>query len=742
LEHADIAASLGSEAIAGIGGGLVKAGGYLNNALGLSDGDPRPAAAKLEEFLTYHPKTDRGKAVIGDIHKGLQAFEDWTERQGQEQTDLMLRAGTGAADVAKRLGAPPAVVDFIRDHKDAVAAAYGATTKTLLNAVPAVLSKEVGLPKGARVAGDEGAAIPRPAPAPISPAAPPPVAPAAPELSLAPSAPRQAPTAPGAPAAVPGAPLTTAPAAPRGTPSTLGEGALPAPAPPVTPKARAEAYVRDRLGLEWNAVGAATQAKLTRIAADARALDKLNPDAVRRQAHLEREGFGRKPIQTTAGKLNRDNAELLREQGAAATPSGRSIVETDVQANRDLRGNIETLVDRLRGIGTTRSKATSREQVGAAVSGDEGALTLKQKKAQAHTDALYVKARKAEPEATTAAAPIQELAQQNPAIQHLAWVPAWFKKAAAAEKVDNLEQVKLKDLSDLRQQAVGIAKAGGTEGHYAGQVIEAIDKAMEGAPEVAKAWKEAINAHKTERAEFANQGAIARLVDTKGGAYGTDPKTALEDVWKTAFKNAKLEEVRQLKRSLLSGDAESRLAGKKALRTLRAETGQDLLREITKGVSTNVKGETNITAESINRWVKGMGGGTLEGGVEKLNVLIGKRATNELMKIREDAQITKTEPTVRNVGSNTFQKILNWMDESGLGKLVKNVGGGPLAHLGDVALKSFQNSSAVRAAGETATSAAERSTAAAATKRATQIQREQTARRPIRPPPPTYGDQN
>ena len=48
--------------------------------------------------------------------------------------------------------------------------------------------------------------------------------------------------------------------------------------------------------------------------------------------------------------------------------------------------------------------------------------------------------------------------------------------------------------------------------------------------------------------------------------------------------------------------------------------------------------------------------------------------------IREDAQITKTEPTVRNVGSNTFQKILNWMDDTGLGKLTKAVGGGPLLH--------------------------------------------------------------
>jgi hypothetical protein len=721
----DVPAAVLSSAAGSLAGGVVQAGGYGMQALGLAKEDAGQAAAKAEELFTYHPKTDRGKAVMADVSKGLQAFEDWTDKQGDQAHQAIRAAGDKAGEVAKALGAPQAVVDFIERHKEQVAAAYGSATKTGLNVVPMVLGSELKLPRGARVAGDEaGMAGIRP-----------PTGRPADQSSTGPSVAPVAPTAPGASPSV----LEAAPAGPRGTPNTSLEGTIPPrPLPATTPRARAEAYARDRLGLDWDAIGAATQAKLTRIAADARALDKLNPDAVRRQAHLEREGFGRKPITTTAGKLNRDNAELLREQGAAATPSGRSIVETDIAANRDLRANIETLVDRLRGVGQTRSKATSREQVGAAVSGEEGALTLKQKKAQAETRRLYAKARETEPEATASTAPILELSGKNPAVQHLSWVPAWFKKAAGAEGVESLEQVKLKDLQDLRTQAVGIAKSGGTDGFHAGQVIEAIDAAMETAPESAKAWKAARDSFRAERAEFANQGAIERLVGTKGGAYRSDPKTALEDVWKTGFKNAKIEEVRQLKRSLLSGDAESRVAGKKALRTLRAETGQDLVREITKGVSTNVKGETNITAESINRWIKGMGGGSIEGGVEKLNVLIGKRATNELMKIREDAQITKTEPTVRNVGSNTFQKILNWMDDSGLGGLIKKIpGAGPVAHLGDMAVKSAKNASAVRAAGESATSAAERTSAAAAEKRAKQLQREQTKRRPL---PPTYGD--
>jgi hypothetical protein len=673
----DIAASAGSSAVAGLAGGIVKATGYAREGAeklltGHDPGDANAAAAKLEEFLTYHPKTEKGKAVMADVQKGLQAFEDWSDKQGAQAHDAIRAAGDKAGEVAKALGAPQSVVDFIDAHKEQVAAAYGSATKTAIQGAPLVLGGELTkLPgKVARPAVAEEAAA-----------------------------------------------STTA-----------------APGAAATPRARAESYVRDRLGLSWDAISDATKAKLERIAADARGLDRLNPEAVKRQATLE---SLKVPITTTAGKLNRDNTQLLREQGAAATPSGRSIVDTDVKANRDLRANVETLIDRLRGVGASKATATSREQVGAAVTGKEGALTLKQAKAKAATKAAYEKARNTDPTATVAPDAMYDFVVGNPEvlnpqIQHLGWLTTWLKKAgietldAEGKPTGERRPIKLTELDDLRKKAGKMAGSTGDSAHYAKEVMAAIDRTFEELPESAKAWKAAREAHKAERSEFANQGAIARLVETKGGAFGTDPRTALEDVWKASVKNAKLEEIRQLKRSLLSGDAEARVAGKKALRELRAETGQDLLREITKNVSTNTAGETNITAESINNWIKSMGGGTVDGGVEKLSIIIGRRATNELLKIREAAQITKTEPTVRNVGSNTFQKILNWMDDSGLGKLAKSVGGGPVVHGVEAIVKASQNPRTARAAAETATSAAERSSAKAQDKRAQEIQRSQT----------------
>lgn len=767
VADADIAASAITGGVASLAGGIVKAGGYVNQALGIEKGDASKAAAKLEDALTWEPKTEKGKAVMADVAKGLQAFETWTDKQGAQAAQAIAAAGTKAAEVAKSMGAPQSVVDFIDRHKDQVAAAYGSATKTGLNAAPLALGGE--LSKIAKIPGKPGEAVGEvpaaPAAAPAAPVAPvaaapadlslaptPPrpapvaaPAPAAADLSLAPSAPRPAPAVSPAPAA---APLEVAPTSPRGTPSTIGEGPLPATASATaSATARAQAYVRDRLGLSWDVLGEATRKKLETVAADAHALDRLNPEAVKRQAKLE---ALRVPIKTTAGKLNRDEPQLLKEQGAAGTDAGKSIRDTDIAANRDLRKNVEVLIDRLRGVGKSRATAGTREGVGDVVAGrskeSPGVLTKLQSQAKARTKAAYEEARKTDPDTKVPPDPMYEFVRGepdviNPTTQHVGWLRNWLKRAGI-EKVDEAGNVvgdkrpiSAIELDDLRKLAGEKTGGTGDSAHYAKKVLTAIDQMFdEGLPESAGKWKAARQAHQAERGEFKNQGAIDRLVGTKGGNFGTDPKTALEDVWKTSVKNAKLEEIRQVKRSLLSGkDAATRLEGKKALRELRAETARDMLREITKGVSTNEAQETNITAESINRWINSMGG------EEKLNVIWGRKATRELMDIREAAQITKTEPTVRNKGSNTFTKILNWIDDTGMGDTIKGVAGGPVK-LAEKLWNAGENSRIAREAEKDATYAGEKAGQAARLREGEGLLRQRQEAERKRPRPPTYGD--
>lgn len=756
-ERADVAASVASGGVASLAGGIVKATGYAREgvekfATGHDPGDASAAAAKLEDLLTWQPKTERGKAVMADVAKGLKSFEDWSDRRGEEATRAIAAAGTKAAEVAKSMGAPQSVVDFIDRHKDQVAAAYGSATKTTINAGPLALGGELTkLPgRAGEVAGRE---VPAAAPAPARPELPtaPATAPAPSptELSLAPSQPRPtpgpAPVAPGAP------PLEAAPTAPRGTPSTIGEGPLPtaptAAPPPTTPTARAQAYVRDRLGLSWDALGVATRKKLETVAADAQALDRLNPEAVKRQAKLE---ALRVPIKTTAGRLTRDDAQLIKEEGVAGTRAGQPIRDIDIAANRDLRRNVEVLVERLRGVGASKATATTKEGVGEAVAGrgeTPGALTKLQRQARARTKSAYDTARKTEPQAKVAPDPLYDFVRGepdviNPSTQHIGWLRNWLNKAGI-EKIDaegnvvgSRRPISAIELDDLRRLAGEHSGTGDTPAHYAKQVLIAIDKTFdEGLPESAGKWKAAREAHAAERGEFANQQALDRLVGTKGGHFGTDPKTALEDVWKVSIKSAKLEEIRQLKRSLLSGkDAATRLEGKKALRELRAETARNLLQEITKGVSTNEASETHITAESINRWINSLGG------EEKLNVIWGRKATRELMDIREAAQITKTAPTTRVSGSNTFQNILNWMDDTGLGGAIKAVGGGPLTHLIEKGVKAAETPATVRAATRDATAAGERAGQKVQSAQGAKLLRQREEAQRKRPKPPTYGD--
>jgi hypothetical protein len=741
VEGADIAASLAGGVAGSIAQGLNAFGGYTEQALGLpGPKDPAATAERAAELFTYQPRTDRGKAVMADVARGLHAFEAWTDRVGAATTEQVLKAGNAAGDVARKLGAPPAVIDFIEQNKIPFAANTGAVVKTGINAIPLALGEEAlrgrasaKLPEAARGAKESTAQAPAPQPS------------------------ADASRAPGASAAPP----LTASSVPRESPNLSLEGGAAPTTAPNTPKARAQTYVRDRLGLSWDALADATQRKLETIATQSGALERLNPDAVRRQAHLERDGFGRKPIVTTLGKLERDPVRLDLEEGAAATRSGRSIVEADTQANRDLRANIETLVDRLGGprqragggAALTRATAKDAEGVGAAVAGKEegalGALTVKQARAKAATRRAYEEAKKTEPDAKVAPDPMYEFVRGepdvlNPMTQHIGWLRNWLKRAGierldeSGEVVGPKRPISAVELDDLRKLAGERAGGTGDAAHYAGKVLGTIDRMFdEGLPASANKWKAARDAHAAERAEFANQGAIARLVETKGGRFGTDPKTALEDVWNVAVKNAKLEEVRELKRSLLSGDAETRIAGKKALRELRAETGKQFLDYITSGTGTNMAGEANITAAQINKWIKSqVGDGTLESGTKKLEVIWGVRNTRELMNILEDAQITKTEPAgLRKAGSNTFSRILNWMDHSGIGGAVKKIpGAGPAVKLGEMAVTKLQEANTIAKAGETATSAAERAARASADARAAAIQAEQIRGRV----PPTY----
>lgn len=644
IAAADAGASIVSGGVAASMAGLAgMAQGIKNRIQGNPEGNMSAAdrVAQVQEGMTYQPRTKGGKVVTGAIAAPFELLAKAGDKVGQ-----------GAADVT---GSP----------------AVGAAVNTAIQSLPMLLAPELaGKGPIGKVIRGRKPVEPVPGPTPASPqgapAAPPP-------LTLAENAyPRQPPSElpQGPPAPPPGAPNPAAAATNPPPGATPGATAAPkGPAggtkavPRETPAQKAEAYARSRAGLDWDRLSDSFKKTLTTIASESGALEKLTPDAVKRQGLLQSR---RIPIQTTAGKLTRDATQLRNEANVAATDAGKPIRDIDVAANRDLSRNIELLATRARGQGKSAARAASPEQVGEAV--QDLALRAKERVSAQNYSDLYKKARETEPDAEVNPAPMYKFLTKNPEVQHLNWLGGWLKKAkieipedaSASAKAGEptsvtMRGVRLEELDDLRKKAVGIAKGGGTDAHYAGEVIKAIDQSFDEVPAAAKAWNEARAAFKAHKLEFEDTGAVERQVGMKSR---TDRATALEDTWKKSIKTAKVEEIRQLKRSLLSGGNEAtRLAGKQAIRELRSETVNQILKEARdKVVSTNEAGEQNLTAAALNKSINSIGR-------DRLTEILGRQTTRELYELLEAAKITKTEPAIRNAGSSTLQNLLAFIEK-------------------------------------------------------------------------------
>jgi hypothetical protein len=427
-------------------------------------------------------------------------------------------------------------------------------------------------------------------------------------------------------------------------------------------EARAKAYAGN-LGLNWTDLAAPLKENLTRIAKESGNLEKLNPEAVKRQALLQSQ---RIPIATTRGKLTRDPVELRREAVASTTAEGQPIRDVDIAANRDLQANLEVLRGKVAGKrgglqdpaaeGATgasiREPTKAQADVGASVQGE---LRGKAKASKAAYDALYKKARETDPETKASIEPVSKMLAENPEIQHLGWVQGWLAKAARAKQAatgapeaEPITEAKLAELHDLRSTANDIARTGGKEGYYAGKVVKAIDETMESVPEGAKAWKQANAAFKRHQQEFKDQALIRQLTTNKGG----DRTLALEKTWNTIAK-APVEKIRQVKQSLLTqeGPKSTRMQGRAAWRDLRGETVNRILEDARNVVATDETERSILTAAALRKSINSVGR-------DRLTEILGKRNTDQLYDLLRAAKITRTDPAHRVTESGTVPNAL------------------------------------------------------------------------------------
>lgn len=481
-----------------------------------------------------------------------------------------------------------------------------------------------------------------------------------------------------------GAEELTATDVPRGTPSTIGDENAPGAGTPPGPQqpaqgqgtaqapqgaaaganpneARAQAYA-GRIGLDWARLGAGTRAALTTIAQDAGALERLNPAAIRRQAHLQ---SLRVPVGATKGQLERDPVQLRREAIASNLTEGQPIRDIDIAANRDLQANLEILRGRVGGLkGGTHEPITEeglpaetpsiRAPTKAPTQVGEAAQTAAREKAKWSKkgyQALYKIAEQTEPTAQAGLHPVTDLLTENPDIQHLGFVQSWLNKAAKAKgkregiaegEPVNMDSVTLAELYDLRKLATKNMAGGGTAGHYAAQLRDAIDTAMKDVPEGARAWKAATDAFRKHQEEFKDQGIVSKLVNQKKG--GADRSLALEKTWKQ-IATGPLEQILQTKKTLLTGGTPAtRMGGRRAWRDIRAETVNRILEDARNVTSADETERAILTEAALRRSMNRIPR-------ENLKEILGPGPVRELDAILRARRITTRSP----VGGRTTQ---------------------------------------------------------------------------------------
>lgn len=475
-------------------------------------------------------------------------------------------------------------------------------------------------------------------------------------------------------------------------PAKLAKG-LKAPEAAAAPEQAAEAYVARNTALDWSSLSDKTKQTLTAIASDAKNLDNLDPKAVERQARVDSLN-----VPATRGQITRDLAQITREENISKSDAGKPI--RDINAAQDAR--LHELLDTLK----KDSGGTAETKIALGESLQDNALRAKEASSKGRYNALYSKARATEPDAEVSAAPMYDLLKTNPEIQHLGFVKTWLDRsgikesdtaprtaetikaemAAVSKKAQSLPEdlafdapehtalatqfkslkdelanvsngqpaapaksLKLSELDDLRKKASGLARAGGDNGYYAGQVVSAIDKSFEAVPSAAKAWTDARDAFKAHKREFEDQRAVDKLV---GDKTRTDRNTALEDTFDVTVKNGTRDGLKQVIKSLSDTGP-----GKQAIRDLQGATIKYL-----KDAASNRNGATGEAgqAQFNSSFIRAVNDLEADG---KLDVIFNPQQVAQLRKIRDVAVDIRTKPAGRIAGSDTIPRMLATLEK-------------------------------------------------------------------------------
>lgn len=426
-----------------------------------------------------------------------------------------------------------------------------------------------------------------------------------------------------------------------------------------TPAVAAQEYVK-KLGLEWSKLTDKFKSTLTSIAQDAKRLDKLDPEAVKRKARLDAQG-----LPATRGQVTRDLGQLTAEENITKSAAGAPVRNINAEQDRILHERIDNLRNQ------TGATAATKQQVGGSV---QGSLRSKLRQAKSSASEAYTLANKLGEGEITQVKPLEDFLKDPINDANVGTdIRARLKSYSSEDG-----SISLKHLEDIRQELIQNAKNPNKGGHYAGEAVKVIDSIMDDAG--SSAYKNARASWKAMKDEFDKQGRVKKLVSEKG--MSSDRATALEDTWNTVVRKGSAEDIQKVRKSLTSsnGNVKTLAQGQQAWRDVQGAT-IDYLKEAAAG-KRSIPGEKG-SLQFNSTFLDAVHELDSDG---KLDVVFSKPIADQIRKLAEVTRDVRTKPAGRIAGSDTGPRILNFLEKlsmvpvigkyaAGVGKLGQKVAG-------------------------------------------------------------------
>ena len=391
------------------------------------------------------------------------------------------------------------------------------------------------------------------------------------------------------------------------------------------------------------------------------------PESMRRQVISEQ--FGVRP---TLGQAMRDEEQLAFEVATLTKPEGQPL------RDRARANNVALLTSAERMIDESGARFVEKADVG-----DKLTATLLQGYNNERTKVrtLYADARKS-PEAQAridpnavvtigqgelevTSSPLAFLNEQVTGVPSSAVTDSARKIAvkmgiAREDQNGNLVGVPstVAQMEDFRKEIVGLADRTDARALRQETVLKKLIDAQT-APVSGPLFRQARAARENMARKFENRAVVANLINRRGGSE--DMRVSADRAFDTSVLNAPRGEVRFL-RQVLGTLGED---GKIALAEIQGATIRHILNAATSGSRTDVTGQPVLSADKLNRAVRGLDAN------DRLEIILGKQRAQQLRDLNEVAQYIKTLPPntqVNTSGTNEslMRSIAQMTGESGV----------------------------------------------------------------------------